>query len=154
MLLRSKDKFFWIVLLVLFAGIFVWVFSLPKSAGVLANHKTIQIGGGTIRAELALTLEQQKQGLSGRTSLAPNTGMLFDFGNSSKWGIWMKDMNFPIDVLWITDNFKISDIVENMTPASYPQAYLPSVPVRYVLEIPSGGVQKYGIKVGQEVFVK
>jgi uncharacterized membrane protein (UPF0127 family) len=116
--------------------------------------KTIQIGGAVIRAELATTETEQLQGLSGRNLLDANAGMLFVFDNPSKWGIWMKDMNFPIDVLWINDNFKIVDIVENMSPSSYPKVYTSRLPARYVLEISAGMAKKYGITVGQEVVVK
>ncbi len=130
---------------------------LPRNISDLkntSNSRIIQIGNIYINAELATTEAEQIQGLSSRTSLAPNAGMFFVFGYDSGWGIWMKDMNFPIDVLWITDDLKISDIVENMTPESYPKAYMPHVPVRYVLELPAGTVKNGGFTVGQSVILK
>ena len=122
--------------------------------GVSENNKTVQIGDTIINVELATTEAQQTQGLSGRTYLASNTGLLFVFDHPSNWGIWMKDMNFPIDVLWITDDFKISDIVENMAPTSYPKTYMPHEQVRYVLEVPAGTVKSGAIMVGQTVILK
>ncbi|HAO64947.1 TPA: hypothetical protein DCQ44_03135 [Candidatus Taylorbacteria bacterium] len=122
--------------------------------GAIKNYKTIQIGRATIQAELATTEAQQVQGLSGRTSLATSTGMLFVFDRADKWGIWMKDMNFPIDVLWIDSNLKVNYIVENMTPASYPTTYWPQTPASYVLEIPVGTIKSDGISVGQSVVLK
>lgn len=166
----KKIGVFLVVALVFFAALFVvatW-FYWP----VLKNNSvTIKIGSAVIKAELATTEPEQVQGLSGRTSLAANSGMLFVFNKSGYWGIWMKDMFFPIDVLWIkdnangdvgnasdnggaNDNLKITDIVENMSPASYPKDYLPSVPVSYVLEIPAGTVKEDKIVVGQNVIIQ
>lgn len=170
MISKNKNKIIWtIVAIVVCVGIFgIWFFSsrqsnlaqntvdgsVSQNTEAQNNFKTIQIGNAVINAELATTEAQWVQGLSGRTSLATSTGMFFVFNHPAYWGIWMKDMNFPIDVLWITDNLKISDIVENMSPASYPQAYSPHVPALYVLEIPAGTVKTYGLKVGQYVVVK
>ena len=165
MSLRNRNKIIYVItaILIIVVGLFIWFsrVSAPandslsaQNAEVLGNFKTIQIGGAIIRAELATTEAEQIQGLSGRTSMATSTGMFFVFDQPSKWGIWMKDMNFPIDVLWITDDYKINYIVENMTPASYPTAYSPRTPARYVLEVPVGTVKNYGITVGQSVIVK
>ena len=80
--------------------------------------------------------------------------MLFVFDSDDYRAIWMKDMKFPIDVLWITSGLEISDIVENMSPESYPTLYKPHVPVKYVLEIPAGTVKNAKILVGQSVEIK
>jgi len=127
------------------------------------NFKTVKIGDATIAVQLLTTKPEWIQGLSGRTSLAPNTGLLFVFDKPDYWGIWMKDMNFPIDVLWITavytregitSDLKVSDIVQNMSPASYPTDYKPHVPALYVLEIPAGTVKVNKIMIGQKMVVK
>ena len=118
------------------------------------NIKYVQIAGQNIKVDLALTPVEQEQGLSGRQSLAENEGMLFVFDHSSNWGIWMKDMNFPIDVLWISGDLKVSDIVENMLPSSYPYVYTSHIPTQYVLEVPAGTVKRSGIAVGQSVVFK
>jgi uncharacterized membrane protein (UPF0127 family) len=161
MFLRNKNKIYVITAIIICVGIlFIWFLraQAPASNSPTAqnseNFKTVRIGTATIRAELATTKAEQVQGLSGRTSLPENTGMLFVFDRPSYWSIWMKDMNFPIDVLWITDDFKVSDIVENMLPTSYPKTYMPHVPVRYVLEVPIWTVKTYGIAVGQAVVFK
>ena len=120
----------------------------------LQSFKIVKIGDATIRAQLLTTEPQWIQGLSGTDALAPNTGMLFDFGRSDYWGIWMKDMNFPIDVLWIDSNLKIIDVVQNMSPSSYPTNYKPHVPALYVLEIPAGTVQTNHITVGQSIKIQ
>lgn len=142
------------VVIICVAGLSAWFLPLhaPTNTGLV--FKTIKIGEMVIRGEVAATPKQQIQGLSDRNFLATSTGMFFVFDYSARWGIWMKDMRFPIDVLWITDDLKVGDIVENMLPSSYPNDYLPKTLVRYVLEVPAGTVKNYGIVVGQDVVVK
>ena len=54
------------------------------------------------RYELADTSSERTKGLSYRTEI-PKEGMLFIFPNKGIQGFWMKDMLFPIDILWLTD---------------------------------------------------
>jgi uncharacterized membrane protein (UPF0127 family) len=106
--------------------------------------------GTLIDAEIADTPEAQAQGLSGRTSL--NGGMLFVFDRPDKYGIWMKDMNFPIDIIWLDENKKIVTIQENATPESYPsKTFFPSSSSLYVLELNSGTVRDEAISAGQSM---
>jgi uncharacterized protein len=151
---KNKIYIFAIAFLLVAACFFVWFLRVSAPIGNPALTRAVQIGGAVINVELAVTQIEQVQGLSGRTSLATSTGMLFVFDHSSKWGIWMKDMNFPIDVLWISNDLKVVNIVENMLPSSYPKDYTPSVPARYVLEMPVGTVKDNGIKIGQDVVLK
>ena len=60
----------------------------------------------------------------------------------------MKEMNFPIDIIWLDENLKIVAIKENAMTESYPEVFTPSTPARYVLEVPAGFVQKNKISVG------
>jgi uncharacterized protein len=143
-----------VIVILAIACLFVRFLRVSAPATNPALVKTVQIGGAVINVELAATQAEQIQGLSGRTSLASSTGKLFVFNRPSKWGIWMKDMNFPIDVLWINDDLKVVYIVENMSPASYPKVYTPSVFARYVLEVPVGTVKNIGVVVGQSVVFK
>jgi len=109
---------------------------------------TIIINGVSIVAEVADTPATEEKGLGGRDSLADGTGMWFTFSEPSAWGIWMKDMKFPIDVLWLDAEKKIVTIVPHMTPDSFPQAYYPDSDASYVLELPDGAVEKYRFSVG------
>lgn len=165
MFLKNKNKIYVTAAIIVCVGVllawFLCTFAPPANDSIVTdaprvsgNFRTVQIGKAAIRVELATTEAEQILGLSGRTSLATSTGLLFVFKNLGRCGIWMKDMNFPIDVLWITDDLKVSDIVENMTPASYPKVYASHVPVKYVLELPVGTVRDGGIAVGQDVVLK
>lgn len=98
--------------------------------------------------EVAQTSKEKSLGLGGREGLNTNAGMLFIFGKPSRQYFWMKDMKFPIDIVWIDKNKKVSGFVENAKPEDYPEAYPSPQDVSYVLEISSGAVKKQGIKIG------
>jgi uncharacterized membrane protein (UPF0127 family) len=107
----------------------------------------IYVGDTPIKVEIADTPEERAKGLSG-TLPEPPRSLLFVFETVGDWGIWMKDMQYPIDVLWIDDAMKVVSIEENMQPASYPRVYKPGTPVRYVLELPAGFVEIHNLSRG------
>lgn len=112
---------------------------------------TIKIGGATIQAEFADTSEERARGLSGREKLGENEGMLFVFEGPSRHGIWMKNMKFAIDIIWISPDKKIADIAESVSPDTYPRVFRPRKPALYVLEIKAGLFAKTGARVGDLV---
>jgi uncharacterized membrane protein (UPF0127 family) len=119
------------------------------------KNSEIVFGTSTIAVEVAMTPESWEKGLSGRTSLAANTGMLFVFNRPDIWGIWMKDMLFPIDIVWLDITRKVIKIEENVAPETYPaMTYEPATPARYVVELPAGTVKNIGITVGEGVMFK
>src|SRR5581483_7593288 len=65
-------------------------------------QQTIQVGSSTFNVEMATTPAEQACGLSGREGLADGTGMFFVFGSGGMQSFWMKDMKFPIDIVWIS----------------------------------------------------
>ena len=107
--------------------------------------------------ELALTSDQQSQGLSDRDSLAPGTGMLFVFAPRRASAFWMFRMRFPIDIVWISANCAVVDITVE-APAPDPDTstsdlptYSSSSDAGYVLEINAGKAAEQGIKIGDAV---
>src|SRR6476660_9003938 len=57
--------------------------------------------GGSLTVELATTADQRTRGLSGRDSMPRDAGMLFDLGTTQNTSFWMKDMRFPLDMVWV-----------------------------------------------------
>lgn len=108
-------------------------------------------GDRGIQIELARSSAEQIQGLSGRTSLAVDHGMLFVFEKSDIYGFWMPDMLFPIDIVWISEEKKIVHIEKNVSPASYPQVFKPTDLAQYVLEVPAGFCDTNSVVVGNSV---
>ena len=116
------------------------------------TEKFIIINNHKIYIEIADTSEKRAQGLSNRDSLPEDHGMLFIFDTYQKSAFWMKDMRFPIDIIWIRDDI-IVDITKNVSilEGSELKHYFPSQQVNYVLEVNSGIVEKYKIKIGQKI---
>lgn len=125
--------------------------NLPIAAPKPEEIKYVRLGGQTVRVELAISAEAQALGLSGRAGLAEGEGLLFVFNQPGKHMFWMKDMNFPIDILWISESQAVMHIEKNVSPATYPQRFGPDAYSKYVLEVPAGFADKYGINTGNRV---
>ncbi len=134
-----------VILLRLHTSSYMRPSALPK--------ETITIGTTTVTVEIAATPQARQQGLSNRSKLAPNTGMLFVFGSPGEYGFWMKDMKFPLDLVFIDAHKTIVTIDQNVSPDTYPQAYFASKPVQYVIELPAGFVALNGIVQGGSVML-
>lgn len=111
----------------------------------------IKIGDAIINVELADKPAKQIKGLSGRNELKENNGMLFVYNKPGFHSIWMKDMKFPIDIIWINENKKIIGVENGIKPESYPKSFRPPSPAKYTLETNSGFVKKYGVETGKAV---
>jgi uncharacterized protein len=113
--------------------------TIDTAAG--AQHFTI---------EMAMSAEQQQQGLMFRRALPADAGMLFDFRVTRPASFWMKNTLIPLDMLFIAADGHIADIHERAVPLS--EATIESkVPVRAVLELNGGTVSRLGIKPGDLV---
>jgi uncharacterized protein len=100
-----------------------------------------------VMAEIAETDTQRAQGLQFRQQLAPDRGMLFDFGRDQPVFMWMKNTFIPLDMVFIDEGGKVARVVENTTPMSL-SMIRSGVPVRAVLEIAAGGAARMGIAKG------
>jgi uncharacterized protein len=106
----------------------------------------LHIGDTEISVEIVDTEATRELGLSGRNRLDENSGMLFVFPEKAKYGFWMKDMKFSIDIVWIDGN-RVVGIEKSISPSTYPAAFYPPVPVQHVLELPSGFSDRAGLEV-------
>lgn len=117
----------------------------------VSTHPVVKVGGVPIQVEVASTPAERTRGLSGRESLEPVEGLLFVFDESKYHGIWMKEMRFPIDVIWVNEDFKVVGITEGLLPESYPKVFEPPEPARYVIETARYFSESFGIEVGDTV---
>ncbi len=101
--------------------------------------------------EIADTDAARTQGLSGRTEVPDNYGMLFVFDTPDSYGFWMKDMFVSIDIIWLRDDGTIVGIEDSVSPDTYPQAFNSPEPVRYVLETRAGYARDHGWTIGTKV---
>lgn len=137
------------------------LFLLAGAAGVgaylhlhstsLMTGKEIRIGSSALSIEVADTESAREQGLSGRAGLPEGKGMLFVFEQDGTWGIWMKDMLFSIDIIWMDAAGTVLTVAAKVSPDSYPKIFFPVAPARYVLEVPAGYARKAGIAEGVKI---
>lgn len=114
----------------------------------LAPTSTIHIDGSSFLVAVADMYKKRSTGLSNVESLPENHGLLFVFTTSDLYRIWMKEMNFPIDVIWFDKDFRVIDITKNISPDSYPSTFHPKSPARYFLEVKAGSAEAHEIKIG------
>jgi uncharacterized membrane protein (UPF0127 family) len=135
------------------------IYTIPAYKNVRAyvdqkvNTRTINVVLGTavVRAQIVDTPESRKNGLSNREPLKEDEGMLFIFEEMEDHGIWMKDMKFSIDILWLNEYGEVLHYVEEASPDSYPEVFSASQNSKYVLEIQAGSIKREGIKLGDKI---
>ena len=113
---------------------------------------TLVISGRvTLTVELARTLAEHVRGLSGRPGLKLAHGMLFVYDRPQPVSIWMKDMRFPLDILWIQAGriVKIEKRAPPMAPVGPARIYTATADL--VLEVASGFTDQHRIRVGDLV---
>jgi uncharacterized membrane protein (UPF0127 family) len=113
----------------------------------------IRTAGGKTHAfkiELAATPAERAQGLMFRRALAPDAGMLFDFGRSEPVAMWMENTLIPLDMLFIAADGRVVNIAQRTVPMD--RTPIPSKgPVKGVLELPGGTAARLGLKPGDVV---
>ncbi|MCC7436582.1 DUF192 domain-containing protein [Candidatus Nomurabacteria bacterium] len=111
--------------------------SIPKNINNVYDG-IVTIGENKIAVSIADSENEREQGLSNTPYLEANSGKLFVFDTARVYGFWMKEMNYPIDIIWIDQNNKIIDITRDLKPETYPEVFYPSSDVLYVLEVNAG----------------
>lgn len=146
--LRTKTGKF-VIVAVLLLLVFTILFYFDKPLGT-----KVTIGDDTFRVSVAITPQEITKGLGGRSALGKDEGMLFAFNNKDRYPFWMKDMNFPIDIIWIEDNvvIDITSDVQVATDSSLP-TYQPRSIANKVLEINAGEAEHRNINIGDTVTI-
>ena len=108
---------------------------------------TLWLSRASYTLEIVSTPESQKQGLSGRAHLARNKGMLFAYSTQTERCFWMKDMQFPIDIIWADQNKKVTHIETAVSPKSYPKTFCALG--QYVFELNAHEADRNNLKEGQ-----
>lgn len=159
---QAKKRMLWIsigIMIIAAAGIVVYFAVFNRENPPLAKNE-VRIGtAATFDVEVASTTVEKARGLSYRTGLAENAGMLFLFDAPAIQNFWMKDMNFPLDIVWIgpgTNGEEVLGFAQNAEPQ--PGAppwgltiYTSPDGTDKVLEVNAGTVAKDGIKIHDAV---
>lgn len=135
----------------LLLGLAVVIFITVFIVTLLISKKGTQVllNGQTFKVDVAKTDSQLQVGLSNRKQIGENQGMLFLFETPSYYSFWMKEMKFPIDIIYINGD-KVTTVIENAKPPSSSSEqliiYEPQDKSDKVLEINAGLARKYNIK--------
>lgn len=109
--------------------------------------------------ECAVTPEARIKGLSGREALKPGHGMLFIFDTLAHQGMWMPDMRFPLDIVWLDENLAVVHVTEGAQPCPQPaqQSNCPThnskFKANYAIEMTAGQAGIYGFAPGLQLSV-
>ncbi len=120
---------------------------LPRALVIVA-------GRARVSAEVARTDRERELGLSNRPGLRDGEGMLFLFGGVVPASIWMKEMRFPLDILWIRAGriVMIKERAQPLRPDGPPEIFTAEADA--VLEVPAGFAAAQGLSLGDAVAVQ
>lgn len=136
----------------LFLAAFLLAVAVLQLQKLYWSKATVAVNEHELTVLLAEDLYEHKKGLGGRDTLAPYDGMLFLFGRPYRISIVMRDMRFPIDIVWLNQG-EIVDIAQDVQlepEVSEEQLirYRPRADADMVLELPAGNAMVYGLKIG------
>jgi len=133
----------------------VFVFLVISSLIFFIRDKKISkvcFKNNCFEVELAVSSEEKKQGLMFREKIDNNEGMLFLFDKEGAYSFWMKNVKFPLDIIWIGENKKVVFISKN-TPVCEDEncdSVKPDKKAKYVLELNAGIADQIGLKLGDK----
>ena len=134
------------------------IVSLPSEITIDANSNfligTVQLDDKLLQVYIANTDPRRMRGLMFETEsfLADDKGMLFVFDEPGNISMWMKNMQFHLDIIWFSENGNVVSIEKNVPPCITPVEVMSCKSVgvsadnaKYVLELTSGYVDEYSI---------
>lgn len=98
--------------------------------------------------------EGLKKGLSFRESMPEQNGMLFVLDVAEEHGFWMKDMKFPLDIIFIDQHMQIAEVLENLQPCEECPVYFPKEKPAFALELNAGLARRRGLTVGDTLVIE
>lgn len=144
--------------LVVVVVLFVFGAAFQRYAGTVrqalfgtSGTYTVFLNNAAVQVTVATTPAEQAQGLSGLPRLPAQNGKLFVFASAGPQSIWMKDMRFPIDIMWFDASLKLVHVEESVSPGTYPETFGSPVPARFVLETNANFVTTHQIKLGDQL---
>ncbi len=140
---------------VLVAALVFIVIVASRKSQVAEMHPTkiLVLNGRSITAEVVSSTTEVQHGLSGRLSMPADRGMLFEMGVRGIYAFWMKDMHFPLDIIW-TDGDRVVEIAPSLPPPGpfeIPVTHTPNAEADRILEVNAGVAAEAGLKTGDRV---
>lgn len=145
----KKILLFLVSSILVVAGV-IW-FTAKEKTEYQVDLKTLWLADAELKVEIADSEGERGQGLGGRKSLARDQAMLFIFEKPDLYPFWMRAMEFPLDIIWLDENYQVVDLITEVKPESYPASYfVPDQAALYVLETNAGWAKKNNVKVGSQ----
>lgn len=133
----------------------VGVLSIPKDVKLEQAEfprGIIKIDDVTLQVQIADTRPLQTRGLMFQEKLPYDEGMLFIFEGEDVRSMWMLNMQFALDVIWIDEEGNVVHIERDAQPCKSALETMActftngnSEKAKYVLEVTSGFVDKFDI---------
>jgi len=109
----------------------------------VSPYKRVSIKGVRIKAEFADYEAKRRQGLMFRQGIAEDEGMLFAYTQEGIYSFWMKNMRFPLDIIWINREKRVVDIYKNAQPCQETcPGMISNALAQFILEVKAGFVLK------------
>lgn len=150
-MLKSRNNYLFFVgaiaILILLGASFWFLIKTNKSSDQVYRFPRVEIEGKKYYLEVADSDAEREKGLGGRESLREECGMLFVFEKPGRYAFWMKDMRFPLDIIWLLGNevvFVAPDVDHDFSGVIEPSAFADRV-----IEINSGAASE--LKIGERV---
>jgi len=162
MKIENRRVVYW-GLVAFFALGLVWAFFAQYGRMEPEVHPTLaEVRGHQLVLEVVSDDVARAKGLGGHAPLSDREGMLFVFPTAETRTFWMKDMTFPIDIVWLTGTdpnvLRVAGYEKNVDPQigakDYElKLYTSPEPVSYVMEVRGGLMGEWGIQPGDPVRV-
>ncbi len=118
-------------------------------ADIYDKTYTLHLPQNDISLIVSNSNESRMRGLGGMNSLPEDKAMLFIFNEPGEYGIWMKDVIFPIDIFWLNEEKEIIHLEQDISPDTFPKIFYPNEKSVYVLEANAGFAKNNNLMVGK-----
>lgn len=146
-----------LLLLIALAGVVLFQGYIKNGFFSFLKSTTVTVNNQKFNVSVARTDKEKQIGLSEKKSLGQSEGMLFIFDKPDFYSFWMKNMQFPIDIIYINGSKVVTVLPNQQKPVSEndtPPILKPDQPADKVLEINAGLSDKYNIKPGDNVTIE
>lgn len=110
----------------------------------------VSLGNASLKLELALTKSEQRTGLMHREGIAENHGMLFIYDQPTRMSYWMKNVDFPIDIGFLTADGILREVYPMYANDTGSRKSRRS-DLSYALEVSRGWYKRNGVKLGDQL---
>lgn len=139
----ARKRLLAVIALVPIIAFIIGTFWVAKS-----QYRTLHVANKAYRLKVAQTAQSRALGLGNRTSMSNHEGMLFAYQTPVETCFWMKDMLFPIDIIWVNGAHEVVFLQQSISPKTYPKTFCTSTAAPYVIELDAGQAKLSNIRIG------